>query len=282
MKKKALGIGLRAFIPEEYGILKEERYAELDTDKIKPNPLQPRLKFKQESIDELANSIKESGVLQPVIVSPEGDHYRIIVGERRWRAAQRIGLKKIPALIRSMQKVQQLETSLTENLQREDLNPLEVALAYQKLAQELNYTQQEIADKVGKDRASVANYLRLLKLPKEIQENLAEDKISMGHARALIALEDPKLQVSLSRQIIQKQLSVREVENLIQRLKQPVEERKSAPLDPDLAALQEEFTKLLGTKIIISGNQNRGVIRIHYFSLDELNRIYGKIKGVNE
>lgn len=282
MKKKALGIGLRAFIPEEYGILKEERYAELDTDKIKPNPLQPRLKFKQESIDELANSIKESGILQPVIVVPEGDHYRIIVGERRWRAAQKIGLKKIPALIRSMQKVQQLETSLTENLQREDLNPLEVALAYQKMTQELNYTQQEIADKVGKDRASVANYLRLLKLPKEIQENLAEDKISMGHARALIALEDPKLQVSLSRQIIQKQLSVRDVENLIQRLKQPHEERKSAPLDPDLAALQEEFTKLLGTKIIISGNQNSGVIRIHYFSLDELNRIYGKIKGENE
>jgi ParB family chromosome partitioning protein len=282
MKKKALGIGLRAFIPEEYGILKEERYAELDTDKIKPNPLQPRLKFKQESIDELANSIKESGILQPVIVSPEGEHYQIIVGERRWRAAQRIGLKKIPALIRSMQKVQQLETSLTENLQREDLNPLEVALAYQKMAQELNYTQQEIADKVGKDRASVANYLRLLKLPKEIQENLAEDKISMGHARALISLEDPKLQVSLSRQIIKKQLSVRDVENLIQRLIQPSKKRKSAPLDPDLAALQEEFTKLLGTKIIISGNQNRGVIKIHYFSLDELNRIYGKIKGVKE
>jgi ParB family chromosome partitioning protein len=282
MKKKALGIGLRAFIPEEYAILKEERYAELDTDKIKPNPLQPRLKFKQESIDELANSIKESGVLQPVIVSPEGDHYRIIVGERRWRAAQRIGLKKIPALIRSMQKVQQLETSLTENLQREDLNPLEVALAYQKMAQELNYTQQEIADKVGKDRASVANYLRLLKLPKEIQENLAEDKISMGHARALIGLEDPKLQVSLSRQIIQKQLSVRDVENLIQRLNKPLRARQISLPDPDLAALQEEFTKLLGTKIIISGNQNRGVIRIHYFSLDELNRIYGKIKGVNE
>lgn len=282
MKKKALGLGLRAFIPEEYGILKQERYAELDTDKIKPNPLQPRLKFKQESIDELANSIKESGILQPVIVAHEGDHYRIIVGERRWRAAQKIGLKKIPALIRSMQKVQQLETSLTENLQREDLNPLELALAYQKMTQELNYTQQEIANKVGKDRASVANYLRLLKLPKEIQENLAEDKISMGHARALIGLEDPKLQVSLSRQIVQKQLSVRDVENLIQRLKQPPEERKSAPLDPDLAALQEEFTKVLGTKIIISGNQNRGVIRIHYFSLDELNRIYGKIKGVNE
>jgi ParB family chromosome partitioning protein len=150
------------------------------------------------------------------------------------------------------------------------------------MAQELNYTQQEIADKVGKDRASVANYLRLLKLPKEIQENLAEEKISMGHARALIGLEDPKLQVSLSRQIIQKQLSVRDVEKLIQRLNKPLRARQISLPDPDLAALQEEFTRLLGTKIIISGNQNKGVIRIHYFSLDELNRIYGKIKGAKE
>ncbi len=282
MKKKVLGKGLKAFIPDEYGILKEERYADLDMDKIKPNPLQPRLKFNQESIEELANSIRESGVLQPVIVVPDGERYRIIVGERRWRAAQKVGLKKIPALIRSLPNVQQLETSLAENLQREDLNPLEVALAYQKMTQELNYTQQEIADKVGKNRASVANYLRLLKLPKEIQDNLAEDKITMGHARALTALEDPKLQISLSRQVIQNQLSVRDVERLIQRIKKAPEGRKSSPPNPDLMALQEEFTKLLGTKISISGNQNRGVIRIHYFTLDELNRIYEKIKGDNK
>jgi len=282
MKKTALGKGLKAFIPEEYGILKGERYAELDIEKIKSNPLQPRMKFKQESLDELAQSIKESGVLQPVIVVPEGNDYRIIVGERRWRAAQKIGLKKIPALIRSMQKVQQLETSLTENLQREDLNPLEIALAYQKMIQELNYTQQEIAEKVGKDRASVANYLRLLKLPKEIQDNLAENKISMGHARALIALEDPKLQVSVSRQIVKKQLSVRDVEKLVHKFKQIPEEGKKIPVaDPDLMALQEEFIRLLGTKISISGTQNRGVIKIHYFSLDDLNRIYEKIKGEN-
>jgi ParB family chromosome partitioning protein len=282
MKKRVLGKGLRAFIPDEYGILKEERYADLDTDKIKPNPLQPRLKFNQESIDELANSIRESGVLQPVIVVPDGERYRIIVGERRWRAAQKVGLKKIPALIRSVPNVQQLETSLAENLQREDLNPLEVALAYQKMTQELNYTQQEIAEKVGKDRASVANYLRLLKLPKEIQDNLAEDKITMGHARALTALEDPKLQISLSRQIIKNQLSVRDVERLIRRIKKAPEGRKSSPPNPDLMALQEEFTRILGTKISISGNQNRGVIRIHYFTLDELNRIYEKIKGDNK
>jgi ParB family chromosome partitioning protein len=278
MKRKALGKGLKAFIPEEYGILKEERYAELEIEQLKPNPLQPRLKFDKESLDDLARSIKESGVLQPVIVVSEGNHYRIVVGERRWRAAQKIGLRKIPSLIRSMPKVQQLEASLVENLQREDLNPLEIALAYQKLAQELDYTQQEIAEKVGKDRASVANYLRLLTLPKEIQDNLADRKISMGHARALIAVEDPKLQISLSRQIIQKQLSVRDVEKNVNRLKQsPPSQKKRSP-DPDLKALQEQFVKLLATKVSISGSQKKGCIKIYYFSTDELNRIFEQIK----
>jgi ParB family chromosome partitioning protein len=278
MTKKALGKGLKAFIPEEYGILKEERYAELDIEKLKPSTLQPRLRFNDDSIDELASSIKESGVLQPVLVVPEGNHYTIIVGERRWRAAQKIGLKKIPSIIRKMPKAQQLETSLVENLQREDLNPLEVALAYQKLTQELNYTQQEIADKVGKDRASVANYLRLLNLPKEIQDYLAAEKISMGHARALLALENNKAQLFMARQVVQNQLSVRQVEKTIQKLKPGTQAEKHRPPDPDLMALQEELIRLLGTKVSISGSQNRGVIKIHYFSTDELNQIYEKIK----
>jgi ParB family chromosome partitioning protein len=278
MKKKALGKGLKAFIPEEYGILKEERYAELDIEKLRPSTLQPRLRFNDDSIDELASSMKESGVLQPVLVVPEGNHYTIIVGERRWRAAQKIGLKKIPSIIRKMPKAQQLETSLVENLQREDLNPLEVALAYQKLTQELNYTQQEIAEKVGKDRASVANYLRLLNLPKEIQDYLAEEKISMGHARALLAFESTKAQLSLARQIVQNQLSVRQVEKTIQKLKPGPQAEKHRSPDPDLMALQEELIRLLGTKVSISGSQNRGVIKIHYFSTDELNQIYEKIK----
>lgn len=281
MKRKALGKGLKAFIPEDYRILKEERYADLDIEQLKPNPLQPRLKFDQESIDELARSIKKSGVLQPIIVVSEGNYYRIVIGERRWRAAQKIGLKKIPSLIRSMPRVQQLETSLVENLQREDLNPLEIALAYQKLTQELDYTQQEIAEKVGKDRTSVANYLRLLNLPKEIQDNLAERKISMGHARALIALENPELQISISRQIIQKQFSVRDVEKIVHKLKRTAPSKKIHLSDPDLMALQEEFIKLLGTKVSISGSQSKGVIKIHYFSMDDLRRVYEKIKGVN-
>lgn len=281
MKKRALGKGLKAFIPEEYGILKEERYSELDIDELKPNPLQPRLQFAKESIDGLALSIKESGILQPIVVTPEGDHFKIIVGERRWLAAQKIGLKKIPAIIRSMTKEKQLEASLIENLQREDLNPLEIALAYQKLIQELHYTQQEVAEKVGKDRTSVTNYLRLLKLPKEIQQNLAENKISMGHARALIALEDPDLQISLSLKIIEKDLSVRDVEKLINKFKRKPSEKKALEHDPDLMALQEELLKLLATKVAISGNQKKGIIKIYYFSIDDLNRIYDRIKGAS-
>ena len=278
MKKKALGKGLKAFIPEEYGILKEERFAELDIEKLKPSSFQPRLKFKQDSIEELASSIKESGILQPVLVVPEGNHYTIIVGERRWRAAQKIGFKKIPSIIRSMPAAQQLETSLVENIQREDLNPLEIALAYQKLSQELSYTQEDIAEKVGKDRASVANYLRLLNLPKEIQDYLAAGSISMGHARALLALENAKIQVASARNIIKKQLSVRQVEKAVHKIKDAAQEVKKRPSDPNLMALQEEFIKLLGTKVSISGSQNRGVIKIHYFSTEELNQIFEKIK----
>lgn len=279
MKKKALGKGLKAFIPEEYGILKEERYADLDIDQLQSNPLQPRLKFSQDSIDELARSIKEFGVLQPIVVVPEENHYRIIVGERRWRAAQKVGLKKIPVIIRTMPEEKRLEASLIENLQREDLNPLEIALAYQKLMQELSYTQQEIAEKVGKDRTSVTNYLRLLKLPREIQDQLADGKISMGHARALISLEKPEIQISLSRLIIQRNLSVRDVENMIQKLNRKTSPQKRISPDPDLVALQEEFLKILGTKVTISGTNDKGVIKVYYYSMDDLDRIHEKIKG---
>jgi len=282
MKKKALGKGLKAFLPEDYGILKEERYIELDIEKIKPNPLQPRLNFKSDSIDELARSIQESGVLQPIVVTAEGGHYKIILGERRWRAAQKIGLKKIPALIRSFSKDRYLEISLIENLQREDLNPLEIALAYQRMNKELNYTQQEIADRVGKDRASVANYLRLLKLPKDVQDFLADDKISMGHARALIPIEDSEQQIALARLIHKNNLSVRDVEKRVNKIKAMPKTKEAKPIDPDLLALQEEFLKALGTKVSISGNQNRGIVKIYYFSLDELNQIYEKIKGVGQ
>ena len=180
MSKKALGKGLGAFIPDEFSILKDERFAELDLEDVKPNPFQPRMKFDDQTIDELAQSIKETGIVQPVIVVPEDDHYKIIVGERRWRAAQKAGLRKIPVLIRNIPKDKQLEVSLIENIHREELNALEIAQAYQRLIDEHGYAQHELADKVGKDRSSVTNYLRLLKLPAEIQDRLNDGELSHG------------------------------------------------------------------------------------------------------
>ena len=279
MSKKALGKGLGAFIPEEFSILKDERFAEVDLEDVKPNPFQPRMKFDDQTIDELAQSIKETGIVQPVIVAPEEDHYKIIVGERRWRAAQRAGLRKIPVLIRNIPKEKQLEVSLIENIHREELNALEIAQAYQRLIDDHGYAQHELADKVGKDRSSVANYLRLLKLPQEIQDRLTDGEITMGHARALLALEDTATQLYGCRQIIDRNLSVRNAEALVNRLKKRAPRTQRSLSDPDLHALQEEMLKTLGTKVLVTGTRSKGVVKIFYFSLDDLNRIYDRIKG---
>lgn len=282
MKKQALGKGLKAFLSEEYGILKEERYAEIEVGKLQPNPRQPRTKFDPTSLAELAQSIQETGILQPIVVVPNEDHFTIIVGERRWRAAQKIGLKTVPAIIRQMTEEQQLEASLVENLQREDLNPLDIASAYQKMTQDLHLTQEQVAIKVGKDRASVSNYIRLLKLPQRIQNMLTEDKLSMGHARALLSIEDPDLQVQTAEEIDKRDLSVRAVENLIKNLLKKTNKKKAFEPNPDLLALQEEFLKIFGTKVLISGNMNNGVVKIFYYSPDELGRIYEKVKKTGE
>jgi len=281
MSKKALGKGLGAFIPDEFSILKEERFAEVEIDEIKPNPFQPRMKFDDQSIEELAQSIKESGVVQPVLVTPEDDHYKIIVGERRWRAAQKAGLRKIPVLIRNVPREKELEISLIENIHREELNPLEIAQAYQRLMDEQGYTQQEIAEKVGKDRTSVTNYIRLLKLPQEIQDYINGGTISMGHARALLALEEASAQLFACRQVVDKGLSVRNTEKLVNRLKERPPRTQRHLEDPDLRALQEEMLKILGTKVLISGSRTKGVLKIFYFSLDDLNRIYDRVKGAS-
>lgn len=279
MNKKALGKGLQAFIPEEFGIIKDERFAELDIDQISPNPVQPRSRFDDRSIEELSQSIKESGVVQPVVVVPEGSGYKIIIGERRWRAAQRAGLRKIPVLIRNIPVDKQLEISLIENIHREDLNPVEIAQAYARLIEEHGYTQAELADKVGKDRTSVTNYIRLLKLPEEIQEKMKDGTLSMGHARAILALEEPAAQLQACLEVLDKSLSVRDTEKLINRLKERTPRRQKPLADPDLEALQEEMVKLVGTKVMISGSRNKGVVKIFYFSLDDLNRVYSKVKG---
>lgn len=281
MSKKALGKGLGAFIPEEFSILKDERFAELDLEQVKPNPFQPRTKFVDQTIDELAQSIKETGIVQPIVVTPEEDHYMIIVGERRWRAAQKAGLRKVPVLIRNIPKEKQLEISLIENIHREELNALEIAQAYQRLIDDHGYAQHELADKVGKDRSSVTNYLRLLKLPPEIQDRLTNGDISMGHARALLALEDAAAQLFCCKQVIERGLSVRNTESMVNRLKKRAPRTQRSLSDPDLHALQEEMLKMLGTKVLVSGSRNKGVLKIFYFSLDDLNRIYDRIKGAN-
>ena len=278
MTKKALGKGLGVFLPDDYGILKDERYAEVDLEEVTPNPAQPRSRFNPDSIEELARSMKESGVIQPILVVPEGQGYKIIVGERRWRAAQKAGLRKIPVLIRQIPKERQLEISLVENLHREDLNPLEIAHVYQRLIGELHYTQEEIAERVGKDRASVANYLRLLNLPKTVQDYLSENKITMGHARALLALEDQESMISLAREIVHNGLTVRDVERAVSGRKKRRPAREQAA-DADLRAVEDDLVRTLGTKVSIAGNRTKGTIKISYFSLDDLNRIYARIKG---
>jgi len=280
MTKKVLGKGLGAFIPEEFGILKEDRYAEVEIEKIRPNPRQPRTLFDEASIDELAGSIRETGIIQPLLVVPQEDYYQIVVGERRWRAAQKAGLRVVPVIVRNMPEDKQLEVSLIENIHREDLNPLEIAEAFERLVGQLGLTQQEIADKVGKDRASVANYIRLLKLPEDIKKLIREEKLSMGQARAILALEDEELQRKIVLLAVEKSLSVRETEKLVQRYKEKPPRAQKSLEDPDLKALEEELIRWLGTKVAISGQRNKGTIRIFYFSLEELNRIYDKIKGV--
>jgi len=277
MKKKALGKGIKAFLSEDLSILKEERYTEIDIDQIKPNPYQPRVKFEEESIKELAESIKKAGVIQPIIVVPEKNYYQIITGERRWRAAQKIGLRKIPAIVKNIPKEKQIELSLIENLQREDLNPIEIAQAYKQMVELLNLTHQEIAERVGKDRASVTNYLRLLKLPEKIQNALLENKISMGHARALLALEDEESQLKIAREIIDKNLSVRDTERLVKKFERG-EEKRESQIDPDIKALEEEFMRVLGTKVMIRNTQKGGYVKIYYYNKGDLERIYNLIK----
>jgi len=281
--KKALGRGIKAFIPEEFGILKDEKFSEVDIDLVKPNPDQPRLDFRDAAIDELAQSIREAGVLQPIVVVPEAGHYKIIIGERRWRAAQRVGLKKIPVLVRHIPREQQLEISLIENLQREELNPLEVASAYQRLIDEFAYTQANVAEKVGKDRTSVTNFIRLLKLPAEIQGDLREGRLSMGHARAILAVESAGGQLDLARLVKKKGLSVREAEQLAaDRKPGPAKAKKPVHRDPNLEAVQEDLVKVFGTRVTIEGTPRKGIVKIYYYSLDELNRIFDLVKGAQE
>ena len=267
--KPALGRGLNALIPEK-GL------KEIEVSLIKPGPEQPRKDFDKKGLQELAQSIKEKGVLQPVIVrKAEGGGYYLIAGERRWRAAKEAGLKKIPAIIKDADSSTALELALVENIQRDDLNPLEMAEAFKRLIEEYGYTQEELSKRVGKDRATIANYLRILNLPPEIKDLIANNRVSLGHAKAILSLPTKSLQIEIARQVVSKGLSVRETETLCaqKRPDRPSKGRKKMKKDPNILALEEKLKQSLGTKVQIRHSGKKGRIEIEYYSLDELDRL---------
>ena len=271
--KTALGKGLEALIPE-----KVEEIIHLDIDRIFSSEQQPRKLFRDDPLKELAASIKEKGVLQPVIVSRVGDGtFRLVTGERRWRAAALAGLKKVPALIKNVASKDSLEIALIENIQREDLNPIETAEAFSRLITDFNLTQEELSDKVGKDRATIANYLRLLKLPEEIKTLMYEGSLSTGHAKAILTIAGKANQIDAARKIVKNGLSVREAEALSKRVSRSPQMKTTE--DPQISSLQEKLIKSLGTKVRIRNKGKRGKIEIEYYSLDELDRLLDILLG---
>jgi len=271
--KTALGKGLESLIPE-----RGDEIVYLDISRIFPGEQQPRKTFKNDSLRELAASITERGVLQPVIVSRVGDGtFRLITGERRWRASSLAGLKKIPALIKNVASRDSLEIALIENIQREDLNPIEAAEAFNRLITEFHLTQEELSEKVGKDRATIANYLRLLKLPDEIKSLLYNGSLTIGHAKALLAIEGKANQIEAARKIIKRGLNVREAELLSKKVATPP--RTHEMKDPQVASLEEKLIKHLGTKVRVMNKGKRGKIEIEYYSLEELDRLLDILMG---
>jgi len=280
MQKQALGKGLSALIPDFAALDDKERKAlgvhDIELDKIVPNEFQPRKTFADDGLKELAASIKEHGVIQPIIVHRIGSNYGLIAGERRWRASRLAGLKTIPALVKEATKRELIEQALIENIQREDLNPLEAAEAYKRLQDEFKLTQEDLAKRVGKERSTITNFLRVLSLPKEVKQDLAAGKLSMGHAKALLSLERVRDQIQAAALIVKKSLSVREAEALANRLKNPAKEKTARP-DHALKSVEEKLKRSLGTKVSMSTKGKGGKIVIEYYSADELDRILEKI-----
>jgi len=256
----------------------------LPIDALSPNPVQPRAVFQMDRLEELAASIRANGIIQPVIVRLHEGQYQMVAGERRWRAAKMAGLTEVPVVIQEVAEPQMLELALIENIQREDLNPIETAHAYERLGRELGLSQEEIGRRTGKDRASVANMIRLLKLPAEVQLLLAERRVSMGHARALLALPTAEQQIEIAEKAAAQGLSVRQVETLVQELTSARPKsgttRKEASHDPNVKAAMEELERTLGTRVrIVELSEQRGRIEIEYYSQSELDRLFEHIIG---
>lgn len=273
-KRPALGRGLSALIPDAPSPQKESP-VEIDIDLLTANPKQPRINFDEARLDELANSIRSNGVIQPLLVRRKGREYEIVAGERRWRAAQRAGLLRVPVVVRDIPDEKLLEVALIENIQRENLNPIDEALAYKKLVDELRLTQDEVATAVGKDRASIANYLRLLRLPENVRALVATDALSMGHARALLGLERPERIEKAAHTVVSRDLSVRETEALVRRLIQPPQSAVAeSPKDVHIRQAEERLHLALGTRVRIVTKGRGGKLEIDYVSQEELQRLY--------
>lgn len=280
-EKRRLGKGLGALIPDAVSTTAET--TEIKLDKIKPNPFQPRRTFDDEKLSELATSIKEHGVIQAVVVTPSGkeDQYLLVAGERRCRAARIAGLTSVPAVVKSFDKSTMLEIALIENLQREDLNPVEEARAYRKLMQEYNYTQEELSKRIGRSRPSIANSLRLMSLPESILNSLIIGELTPGQVRPLLSIDDKEAQQALAEKIIEEKLSAREAENIVSKEGKVTKGKKSkineSELDPESEELQLQMQRKLGTKVKLKHGRKGGTIEIYYYSDEDLERLVEKL-----
>ena len=278
-KRPALGKGLSALIPDSFEPISSSPMA-VDIDRLTPNELQPRGNMDPAALEELSRSIASNGIIQPIVVRKVGDRFHIIAGERRWRAAKLVGLRQVPVVVRDVAPGAEkslLEVALIENIQREDLNPIEEALAYRRLADQFEMTQEAIATAVGKDRVTVANTVRLLKLPEDIRAEVASGVLSMGHARALLALPDEAEQRRLARDVVARGLSVRETETLVKRTSAPVAPAKPPAADVHTRAAEDRLRLVLGARVRIVRRGTRGRIEIDFGSEDELIRIYEQL-----
>lgn len=278
MRKRALGRGLDALIPTREKEVFQEGYRMIAVGAIKPNPFQPRTEINESELTDLVASIKEKGIIEPVVVKRSGEGFVLAAGERRLSAARLAGLKEVPAIIRDMTDQDLLETALIENLQRRDLNPIEEALAYERLSKKFNLTHDRIAALVGKDRSTVTNALRLLTLPRRVVEYLRRGRLNAGHARALLALTDEMQMIQVADRVVQEDLSVRQTEALVKRQGRRPRLTLAKSKEPNIVMLEEELSKLLRTRVTIDWKKNRGSIQIHCVSVNDFNRIYENLK----
>ena len=285
LQKTGLGKGLSALIPvappqSVQNTSRDDPKTQVEIDKISPSPFQPRRAFDEIKLQELAMSIRNQGIIQPLVVRPKGERFELIAGERRWRAAMKAGLSTVPVVVRQASDRDALQLALIENLQREDLNPIEEATGYRRLQDEFTWSQEEVADKVGKSRPAVTNALRLLALPSEVQQEVASGNLPAGQARALLGLQSEAVIITAYREVLARALSTRETEKLVRNLKAGRRRRRESPaVDPDLRSLVEELQRALGTKIRVvpKARSSKGKIEIEYYSLPDLERIIGMI-----